>query len=388
MHKPAIVVVTYNRFDSFVRLLNSISKAVYKENDIPLIISIDHHPDNQNTIDYANDFEWKYGEKKVVTHEKRMGLKEHVLECSDNSITYGSVIVLEDDLIVSKDFYIYAACALDHYDSDDRIAGISLYSYEWNNFARLAFRPVRTGFDTYFRQTCESWGQAYTGKQWERFREWIKSHYTLERADDMPAEVYIWPETSWGKYFNKYVVENNLFLAVPYEGRSSCCSEAGQHTDKKNVAYQVCMETSVSKNYRFPSFDEGIHYDLFYESMDLDPYLSEWTGGEKCRIDIYGLHTDGEERYLLSTKALPHKVLFSFALDLRPPEMNVIDRVCGKDVFLYDMSAGAKSPKAGSGMIGYDLSGYGNSDIVKYGFMRIKEHFAKKIRSVLFSGKK
>lgn len=99
---PAIVAVGYNRKDSLERLLNSILAADYPDGEIPLIISIDHHPDNQPVIDLANSILWEHGPKIVKIHDQRMGLRPHVLECGGYSQTYGCAILLEDDLFVSK----------------------------------------------------------------------------------------------------------------------------------------------------------------------------------------------------------------------------------------------------------------------------------------------
>ena len=51
---PAIVAIGYKRKDSLEWLLNSILDADYPDGEIPLIISIDRHPDNQPVIDLAN----------------------------------------------------------------------------------------------------------------------------------------------------------------------------------------------------------------------------------------------------------------------------------------------------------------------------------------------
>ena len=155
--KPAIVVVAYNRAKSMQRLLDSIACAEYPYKGITLIISIDYHPQNGDVLKAANDYVWPYGEKIVRTHEKRMGLKAHVLECGNYSDEYGCIIMLEDDLVAAPDFYHYTIATQEYYKNDSRVAGVALYCNEWNNFSFMAFRPLRTPFDAYFRQTCESW---------------------------------------------------------------------------------------------------------------------------------------------------------------------------------------------------------------------------------------
>ena len=365
-YKPAIVVIAYNRAESLKRLLDSLANADYPEKDISLIISIDYHPNNRDVIDVANEFEWVNGIKIVQTHDEKKGLRQHVLECGDYVFDYQAIIMLEDDLVVSRDYYYFAQAAQNFYTDENNIGGVSLYSNELNNFSRHVFRPLRTQYDVYFRQVCESWGQSWTERQWKGFREWLNKNITIGYGTDMPQEIYNWPETSWGKYFSKYVVESNLFLVIPYIARSTCFSEVGQHTNSKDVSNQVCLQNGIPEKYVFPDFSKGVHYDIFFENMDLQPYLYEWCGEEKCRIDINGLHPNGNERYTLSTLSKPYKIVHGFALEMKPPEQNIIFNIQGKDILLYDTTEHARAPQIKFEMNDYDLSVYRKKEISKY----------------------
>ncbi|MEJ7683902.1 MAG: hypothetical protein WKG06_39795 [Segetibacter sp.] len=109
--KPAIVIVTYNRPASLQRLLSFLSKAVFDCSDVNLVISIDYHSSSKHdeVVKIANDFDWKYGFKKIIEHKSNLGLRAHVLSCGDLSEEYDAVIVLEDDIVVSPFFYKYAS---------------------------------------------------------------------------------------------------------------------------------------------------------------------------------------------------------------------------------------------------------------------------------------
>jgi hypothetical protein len=76
------------------------------------------------------------------------------------------VVVLEDDLVVDRYYYLYASCALQHYRCDDRVAGIALYAPEYNEYASLPFAPMANGYSTYPMQMPCSWGQCWTREQW------------------------------------------------------------------------------------------------------------------------------------------------------------------------------------------------------------------------------
>ncbi len=124
--KITIVVVGYNRPEAMARILKSLAAAAYGDyTDIRLVVSIDHSG-NGEVVRTAEHFEWKYGEKQVICHPKRLGLRRHILSCGELTRKYGAVMVLEDDLYVSPDFYRYAAKTLDRYGDHPKIAGIAL----------------------------------------------------------------------------------------------------------------------------------------------------------------------------------------------------------------------------------------------------------------------
>src|SRR5687768_8098504 len=104
MNSPAIVITAYNRPEGLSRLLKSVADASYDSNNVTLVISIDKS-DSNKVYELADSFEWKYGQKKVIKHNEHLGLKEHILRCGDLTDQYGSIILLEDDLIVSPWFY-------------------------------------------------------------------------------------------------------------------------------------------------------------------------------------------------------------------------------------------------------------------------------------------
>ena len=71
----AIVVVAYNRPKSLSRILSSLENANYPREPVPLIISIDWAEDNLDVLEIAKDFNWKFGEKKVIYQQMNLGLK-------------------------------------------------------------------------------------------------------------------------------------------------------------------------------------------------------------------------------------------------------------------------------------------------------------------------
>ena len=196
-NKPAIVVIAYNRAKSLQRLLNTLSKAYYTESDIKLIISIDKASNNQKVLEIAQDFEWNFGNKNVEYQSVNLGLRKHVIKCASYSNDYGSVILLEDDLVVSPQFYNYTCQALNFSKGKEYIAGISLYNHQFNVVAKLNFSPIEDGYDNWYFQFASSWGQAWTKEQWNSFISWYENIESLKHNPSIPKNVTNWSEKSW-----------------------------------------------------------------------------------------------------------------------------------------------------------------------------------------------
>lgn len=375
--KPAIVVVAYNREASLKRLLNSIGNAYYETIDIPLIISIDYSSENENIVKTADAFEWKYGKKTVINHTKNIGLRKHILECGDYSAEYGAVIILEDDLVVAPDFYNFAKNAQEFYGGDQRIAGVSLYSHEWNGYVRRRFTPVKKSGDVYFGQFSITWGQCWTKQQWTCFKDWYREHQQLKFQSNMPDNIWSWSVNSWGKYFVYYILDMNKYYVVPYRALSTCFSEPGIHIKNITLDNQVCLFYGTRK-YEFVKFEEGSHYDIFFENTDLKQYLQKYTNGNAdiC-INLYGKKKETGERanYELTLLRKKGKAVKTFGLQMRPWEMNVVYEIEGNDIFLYENSGFDNKSRGGSrfSILNYEAGGMPWQAACRYGVMRAIE---------------
>ena len=146
----AIITVGYNRPDSMQQLLNTVVNADYENDKVDLIISI------------AENIKWSYGEKKIRAFSERQGLRNHIIQCGDMTEYYDAVVVLEDDLMVSKYYYTYVKQALAFYCDDCKIAGISLYKHQTHPGVYRPFEPVNNGYDVYMQQFAMSWGQCWS----------------------------------------------------------------------------------------------------------------------------------------------------------------------------------------------------------------------------------
>lgn len=331
---PAIVVVAFNRANSLKRLLNSIGNAYYEINNIPLVISIDKG-NNQDVLDVAQEFKWIFGEKKINYQEENLKLRRHIIKCGDLSEEYGSVIILEDDLIVSPFFYQYASAALEFANDKEYIAGVSLYNHKWNVNVSEPFEIADDQYDGWYFQFASSWGEAWTSNQWKSFKCWYEKNELKDlHSSDMPDFVADWPSSSWLKYFIRFDVENNKYFLYPKKSLTSNFSDAGTHVNIDNTDYQVSLQEK-SINYIFPELNESnCIYDVFFENCSIHRNLG-YTKDE-ISIDLYGTKTKYSNRYLLSRRVLDFKIIKTYGCCLRPHENNIKYNIEGHDFFLYD----------------------------------------------------
>lgn len=341
MIKPAIVAVGYNRPDGMKRLLESIGKAKYTSNDVPLIISIDESNKSDEVEEVAKAFEWKHGTKEIRRFPERQGLRKHIIQCGDYSEIYGAVIILEDDLVVANDFYSYVCAAHDKYGNEGDICGVSLYAFGCNQFTRYIFTPVPSLFDVYLGGMVVTWGQSWNSRQWRNFKMWY-----YENEDKLPSLNFKIPQDisswtrSWGRYFASFMAEKHLYYIYPYRSRTTCFSDFGEH-NKVTIPVtfvQVPLMQGVPIGYILPEKSELIKYDSFYEREFSHNEVVCGIPGDMICMDISNMKTvaDGR-RYVVTNSKLPYKKITSFALTLKPASLNVSENIPGNQLHMYDL---------------------------------------------------
>lgn len=337
MIKPAIVAVGYNRPASMKRLLDSVCNAFYPVDGIDLIISIDKSDICDEVKQVADSVEWKYGNKTVRTFGERQGLRKHVIQCGDLSEKYEAVIILEDDLIVSPSYYSYTYNAVNYY-TDDRIAGIALYSHGWNGYANTQFIPEKNEYDVFMGQFSITWGQCWTRKNWNSFKKWYSEHEDkLPNVNDkLPIGISNWSKQSWGKYFISYMVETDKYYVIPYTSMTTNFAEIGQHNDRADSSHQVQLMLGVKKDYSFCEFEQAVKYDVFFERKYNDDYFIHGIEASKICMDLNGIKPNtGNCQFVLIDRSMPLELVTSFALRMHPVESNITMAIKGDDLYLY-----------------------------------------------------
>ncbi len=376
--KAAIVIPCYNRTESLSNLLRSIDDAVIDRN-LDLVFSIDFSGSN-DVARLADSFFWPHGSKLVIKHPVNIGLRSNILFCGDLLLKeYDRIILLEDDLVVAQDFVNYALRAADFYEDCPDIAGISLFSYYASEEGLFQFYPLKDEYDTFFIQWPSSWGQLWTRRQWERFRQWLSFDYDFENIN-LPQPVKEWKE-SWKKYYAAYLVETNKFFVYPYYSLSGESCSPGVHFDKtyNNSYFNNSLQQGANINYNFREFNsESLYrYDCFFQLLT-HPITIE---GKTITIsfDLYGTKkiSNIDSEYVVTSKTTS-EVKPKFGNKLLPFELNILKSVRGQTFSLLtkEQFAKAEQPvltKRSLRMI------MGGTDMIKYIINRI----SSKMRSLV-----
>lgn len=330
--KTAIVVVTFNRVYSLKRLLQSIEQSFYAANDIPLIISIDKSETNQ-IEELADAFHWKHGPKTILKQASHLGLKEHVLRCGDLTEQYDSVIILEDDLVVSPYFYEFASEALKYYLNNEKVSGISLYNYQVAESCFYPFQAVDDGSDVYFMQVASSWGQLFTKNQWRNFRWWFKNNSEISVKATIPDYLLQWGKHSWKKHFIHYLIEEDKYFVFPQLSLSTNCEEIGTNAATSNL-FHVPVQTH-KRTYRFKSFEQSTNkYDAWFEPL---PLQLEALKDFSFDVDLYGVKPRETltKPYVLTSQHCTSESVVSYANELKPLVLNILLNIKGSQINLY-----------------------------------------------------
>ncbi len=342
----AVIAVGYNRPDSMKRLLSSLSNADYCGDKVDLIVSIDKGERQVEIVEVANNINWEYGDKHIRVFPERQGLRSHILQCGGLAKKYDAVIVLEDDIIVAQGFYSYCKQMIQYYDSDERIAGISLYKNRVAQGVYRLFEPSENAADVFFMQVAQSWGQCWTTRMWKEFETWYKANDKEILPDEtFPSYITAW-DRSWLKYNMKYVVENGKYFVYPYVSLSTNHSDYGEHN-----AIDICDDYQVpmlegTKSYRCCPLEEGVRYDIFFERMGIEDKIFPELKGKKLLDLNGGRKLFGNADYLFSVQALPYRVIKEIRHCYRPLEFNLLNPAQGKGIFVYDLHTKAPKPKA------------------------------------------
>lgn len=338
---PAIVIPAYNRPHTLTRLLTSLEVANLPDRlKVPLVISIDpeNGVPNQSVRTVAESFQWRNGPKEIILHAEHLGMLNNFYFCGNLTEIYDSVIYLEDDLVLSPVFYHFVEQAHQYFSEDVRIAGVSLYAYQFNGYHHYPFIPLVDGADIYFAQIMSMLGQSWTKAQWSRFNQWRESRSNMGNETGKPLH-NVWQSFADDEYFPiqmKYLVSTDQFYVFPRISLTTGFGDQGVHFDSSTDYFQVPVQRNKT-SYHFHALDDAdALYDSFMEPFSerlraIVPTLKDLNFDVDLNATKAPHHLTAD--FVLTTRACVNPVK-TFALAMRPLEANLIFNIDGTGINL------------------------------------------------------
>jgi hypothetical protein len=175
----------------------------------------------------------------ITEHPQNKGLANSVIGGVSSVFNSNEkAIVLEDDLVTSKNFLRYMNDALNFYASDPRIFSISGYGHPLNI-------PADYPYDIYLSYRCSSWGWATWKDRWRK-ADW-----------DVPDYPIFIKDRKGQKKFNLAGDDYLIMLKKQMTGLIDSWAIRWGYTHYKNNAY--CLYPVVSKIQNIGTDNTGIH---------------------------------------------------------------------------------------------------------------------------------
>lgn len=238
-----IVIFTFNRLDTLELVIKELKQNILaKESDLFIFSDFAKKVKDIKSVEAIRNFLHKIEGFKSVTiiqRKENFGLARNIIEGITDIINkYEKVIVLEDDLITSKNFLNYMNQSLDFYKENKKIFAISGFSWNLNSLKNikedvfLAYRPA-------------SWGWATWKDQWKTV-DWDLNDYDSFIKD---KEAII--------KFNRGGIDMTKMLKSFVEGKNNSWAIRWAYSMSRQEKY--CIYPKLSKVQNIGFGDDATH---------------------------------------------------------------------------------------------------------------------------------
>ena len=279
-------ILTMNRAKSLQRLLDSLEQTDYANDRVELHIHIDKSDDNRECIQVAESFVFSHGDVSIEVAEQNNGLRNAWFRAwspQENE----RAIILEDDIEVSPQWYVWLKKAWEAYSKRDDLAGISLQRQTLVPQKPRKQMEIVNNHKPFLYRLVGSIGFSPHWKQWRAFLNWIHSVDTTTVDVKTPGLITSdWLDNldrrhMWTQYFIWFCKQHDLYtLYVNLPEQKTLAAhmrEKGKHFDKTE-GRDFALATKVSMD--FPN-------DLVKYGWDGHPVKLEPVAG------VIGTNDDG-----------------------------------------------------------------------------------------------
>ncbi|PKA27065.1 methyltransferase, TIGR04325 family [Leptospira meyeri] len=262
MKYAPIIIFVYNRPDHTKRVIDSlIANEEASESDLIIysdFAKAETHLMKVNEVrSYLKEIKG-FKSVRIVERTENYGLAKSIISGVSEVIEQsGSVIVLEDDILVSPYFLRFMNSGLEKYKEEEKVASIHGYSY-----------PIDTNGldDTFFIRGADCWGWATWRRAWqyfepdgEKLRDQLIREDLVARFDydytypffQMLTDQILGRNNSWAIRWHASIFLKNKLTLYPKESLilNIGLDNSGTHCDDNDY---LSKEFSLKSNHEFP----------------------------------------------------------------------------------------------------------------------------------------
>jgi hypothetical protein len=265
MSLAPVVLFTYKRLDTLKQTVEALQKNyLAAESDIYIYSDAAKGVDDQEAIDDVRAYLQSINGFKSITiyeSDSNKGLATSIIEgVNDILKIHGAVIVLEDDLVSSRNFLNYMNQALHFYKDEGRVFSIAGYSLPLHNYESQS--------DIYFTSRSSSWGWATWKDRWEVIDWEVKDYFSFKNNSLLRQN------------FNKMGSDMSRMLDRQMQGNINSWAIRWCYHQFKNNLYSVHPFVSKIDNVGFNSSDATNTKEKF------NRYKTKLDSGEKVEFNF------------------------------------------------------------------------------------------------------
>lgn len=278
-----VVIFAYNRPKHLKKLLNSLQdNELSNETDVVIFVDCAANPLHKKEtkeVERVANLNWKFNSLKIMAREENYGLRRNIL----NGINYmfeneDKLIVLEDDLVLSKHFLYFMNYFLDKYKNTEKVWHIG----GWN------FPNDESDFDsTYFSTLMYCWGWGTWKNRWEKhnqekyyeffnFTKKQKYDFDLKNSYNLSSQLYANKSKkidTWAIFWYQTIFKNNGLCLYPLK---SLVDNIGADGSGENSGVDSSLRNII--NHKLPlKYPESLVVDeevmkqksIFYKSRNM-----------------------------------------------------------------------------------------------------------------------
>lgn len=241
----AIALFVYNRPSHTRQTLESLKQNnLAEQSDLVIFSDAEKDPNNPSGVQQVRDYIGAiegFNSVTVIEREKNLGLaKSIVLGVNKLCDEFGSVIVMEDDLVTSPWFLDFMNRALIQYQDNKEVWHISGWNY-----------PIETDDlpETFFWHTMNCWGWATWADRWKHFRkepQRLIDEWSKEKIDqfNLGGSADFWRQVTdnaagkmdtWATFWHATIFENEGFCLNPVRSYVNNIGQDGSGGNSGNI---------------------------------------------------------------------------------------------------------------------------------------------------------